>query len=149
MVKVLQYAFLNYLLTMWYDSESSCSSHMHLVSTIIAFSLEFLRLLGRRFCGCFGRFIWKRVVGFPFHTCILYCWLWGFGGDWLTCGFGGIQKLWFFWGLSLCQCLGHHNTRTCFQDIPSTLLVHALFHSFWGGVEMFVYTMTKKLLDIV
>ncbi len=110
MIKVLQYAFLNYLLTMWYDSGSSYSSHMHLVSTI-AFSLEFLTLLGRRFCACFGRFIWKRVVGFQFHTCILYCWLWGFGGDWLTCGFGGIQKLWFFWGLRLCQCLGHHSTH--------------------------------------
>jgi hypothetical protein len=37
-------------------------------------------------------------------------------------------------------------TCTCFQDIPSTLLVHPLFHSFLGGVEMFVYMMTKKLL---
>lgn len=95
---------------MWYDSGSSYSSHMHLVSTI-AFSLKFLTLLGRRFCGWFGRFIWKRVVGFQFHTCILYCRLWGFGGYWLTCGFGGIQKLWYFWGVKLCQCLGHHNTH--------------------------------------
>jgi len=73
--------------------------------------MEFLTLLGRRFCGWFGRFIWKRVVGFGFHTCILYCRLWGFGGYWFACGFGGIQKLWFFWGLRLCQCLGHNNTH--------------------------------------
>jgi hypothetical protein len=40
-------------------------------------------------------------------------------------------------------------THTCFQDIPSTLLVHALFHSFLGGVEMFVYMMSEKLLNFV
>ncbi len=122
--------------------------HMHLVSTI-AFSLEFLTLLGRRFCGCFGRFIWKRVLGFQFHTCILYCRLWGFGGYWFACGFGGIQKLWFFWGLRLYVNALAITTHTCFQDIPSTLLVHALFHSFLGGVEMFVYMMSEKLLNFV
>jgi hypothetical protein len=29
------------------------------------------------------------------------------------------------------------------------LLVHPLFHSFWGRVEMFVSTMTKNLLNIL
>jgi hypothetical protein len=52
-----------------------------------------------------------------------------------------------FGGLGYVNALAT-TTHTCFQDIPSTLLVHPLFHSFWGGVEMFVYMMTKKLLNI-
>lgn len=107
---------------------------MHLVSTI-GFSLEFLTLLGRRFfVDALGDLFGKGLLGFQFHTCKLYCRLWGFGGYWLTCGFGGIRKLWFFWGLRLSQCLGHPQHTLASKIFHPHCLVHPLFHSFWGGV---------------
>jgi hypothetical protein len=143
--------FFNYLLTMWYDSGSSYSSHMHLVLTI-AFSLEFLTLLGRKVLWMVWEIYLEKGcwVGFQFHTCILYCRLWGFGGYWFTCGnLEEFKSFGPFGVLSYVQCLGHHNTHLLPRfsiHIVSSCFIPFIF---WEGWKHLFTWWPKKLLNIV